>query len=132
MIPIGEFVDGYGDKVAALGGMDMDKLGRMEEADLRGYVRGILDECMPRRFALGSGYALDFPGIIPCRLPSAITHVGIQERKANRWRRRKCARTSRSTSARNGASAGIQRAMVPADLGSNFRSIGLKCLLWAV
>jgi len=35
--------------------VSMDKLGRMEENDLRAYVRGILDECMPKRFALGSG-----------------------------------------------------------------------------
>jgi len=55
IIPVAEFVDRYGDKVAALGGVDMDKLGRMEEADLRTYVRGILDKCMPGRFALGSG-----------------------------------------------------------------------------
>lgn len=55
IIPIGEFVNRYGDEVAALGGVDMDRLGRMEEADLRAYVRGILEECMPGRFALGSG-----------------------------------------------------------------------------
>ena len=41
--------------MAALGGVDMDKLGRMGEADLRAYVRKILDQCMPGRFALGSG-----------------------------------------------------------------------------
>ena len=55
IIPIGRFVDSYGDRVAALGGVDMDKLSRMPEQDLRGYVRGILDDCMPGRFALGSG-----------------------------------------------------------------------------
>ncbi len=55
IIPIGEFLDRYGDKVAALGGVDMDKLARMEEAELRRYVRTILGECMPGRFALGSG-----------------------------------------------------------------------------
>ena len=55
IIPIGEFQDRYGDQVAALGGVDMDKLARMEEAALRSYVKGILDQCMGGRFALGSG-----------------------------------------------------------------------------
>ena len=55
IIPVTEFLHRYGGQIAALGGVDMDKLGRMEEADLRGYVRDILDECMPGRFALGSG-----------------------------------------------------------------------------
>ena len=55
IIPISRFLDQYGDRVAALGGVDMDKLGRMDEGQLRAYVRTILDECMPKRFALGSG-----------------------------------------------------------------------------
>ena len=55
IIPIGKFLDRYGNRVAALGGVDMDNLARMEEADLRSHLRGILDECMPGRFALGSG-----------------------------------------------------------------------------
>ena len=36
----------------------MDKLGRMNESELRNYVRGILDECMPGRYALGSGNSI--------------------------------------------------------------------------
>jgi len=55
IIPIGRFAERYGDRVAALGGVDMDKLARMEEDDLRAYVRDILNKCMPGRFALGSG-----------------------------------------------------------------------------
>ena len=55
IIPIGEFLDQYGDRVAGLGGVDMDKLGRLEEDQLRAYVRRILDDCMPQQFALGSG-----------------------------------------------------------------------------
>jgi len=55
IMPITEFSQRYGDRIAALGGVDMDKLGRMGEPQLRKYVRGILDECMPGRFALGSG-----------------------------------------------------------------------------
>ena len=55
IVPVGRFMDRYGDEVAALGGVDVDKLARLQEADLRRHVRGILDRCMPGRFALGSG-----------------------------------------------------------------------------
>jgi uroporphyrinogen decarboxylase len=56
ILPIGAFKARYGGRVAALGGVDMDCLARMDEAALRRYVRKILDQCMPGgRFALGSG-----------------------------------------------------------------------------
>ena len=77
IIPIGEFVYRYGDKVAALGGVDMDKLSRMEEADLRAYVRGILDECMPGRFGLGSGNTV--ANYIPVR-----NYLAMRD-EASRW-----------------------------------------------
>ena len=50
-----EFKDRYGDRIAMLGGVDMDSLCRMNEADLRDYIRRLLSICMPNRFALGSG-----------------------------------------------------------------------------
>ncbi len=55
IMPVAEFSEKYGYKVAALGGVDMDKLARMNESELREYVRDILSDCMPGRFALGSG-----------------------------------------------------------------------------
>jgi len=55
IMPVAEFSQKYGHRIAALGGVDMDKLGRMSEPELTKYVRGILDKCMPGRFALGSG-----------------------------------------------------------------------------
>ncbi len=55
IIPVGDFMKLYGDRVAALGGLDMDKLARMSEPDLRAYVRETIEACMPGRFALGSG-----------------------------------------------------------------------------
>jgi len=55
IIPIPEFVKRYGSRVAALGGIDMDKLARLSESQLRSYVRETLSQCMPGRFALGSG-----------------------------------------------------------------------------
>ena len=56
IITVGEFLKRYGDKIAALGGIDMDKLSRMDEDSLRKYVRETIDECMEiGRYALGSG-----------------------------------------------------------------------------
>ncbi|MBU0596021.1 hypothetical protein KJ567_05005 [Candidatus Bipolaricaulota bacterium] len=56
IMPITEFMDTYGDRVAGLGGVDMDKLCRLEEPQLRAYCRSILDHCMPKgRFAFGTG-----------------------------------------------------------------------------
>jgi uroporphyrinogen decarboxylase len=56
ILPVTEFKAKYGHRVATLGGVDMDKLTRLDEADLRAYVREILEKCMPGgRFALASG-----------------------------------------------------------------------------
>ncbi|MCR4426736.1 MAG: hypothetical protein NUW23_11230 [Firmicutes bacterium] len=55
IMPVAEFQAACGQRVAALGGVDVDALCRMGEEELRGYVRGILSACMPRRYALGSG-----------------------------------------------------------------------------
>lgn len=55
IIPVTEFKRLYGDRVGVLGGVDVDKLCRLEEKELRAYVRDILDKCMPTRYALGSG-----------------------------------------------------------------------------
>lgn len=49
----------YGDRIGLLGGVDMDKLIRLEEKDLRKYIKNILDTCMVGgRFALGSGNSI--------------------------------------------------------------------------
>jgi len=50
-----DFKDRYGERIGMLGGVDMDNLCRMNEADLRTYIRDLLSSCMPDRFALGSG-----------------------------------------------------------------------------
>lgn len=51
-----DFKQRYGDRVTILGGIDVDKLARLPEPDLRAHVRTIIDACMPGgRFALGSG-----------------------------------------------------------------------------
>lgn len=58
IIPVIEFKKRYGDKIGILGGVDMDKLCRLENKELRLYVRSILQECMPYRYALGSGNSI--------------------------------------------------------------------------
>ncbi len=58
IVPVIEFKKKYGDRIAVLGGVDMDKLCRLDEKQLRRYVRNILDRCMPRRYALGSGNSI--------------------------------------------------------------------------
>ena len=56
ILPVGEFKRRYGDRVGVLGGVDVDKMCRSSEEEIRSYVRGILDECMPGgRYALGTG-----------------------------------------------------------------------------
>lgn len=56
ILPVTEFKARYGQRVAALGGVDIDKLVRSKEADLRAYIRNILEVCMPGgRFGLGCG-----------------------------------------------------------------------------
>ncbi len=56
IVPVTEVKARYGQRVALLGGADMDKLSTLADADLRVYLRGILEACMPGgRFAFGSG-----------------------------------------------------------------------------
>jgi len=75
IIPIGKFMERY-PQIAALGGIDMDKLGRMEEQELRKYVRNTLDECMPGRYALGSGNTI--ANYIPPRNYLAMLDEGLK------------------------------------------------------
>ena len=78
IIPVGKFIRKYGDRIAALGGIDMDKLGRMNEQELRKYVRDTLDECMPGRFALGSGNTM--ANYIPVENYLAMLEEGLKWR----------------------------------------------------
>ena len=55
IIAPGDFKARYGNRIAMMGGVDMDNLCRMNRADLRAYIRELLATCMPGRFALGSG-----------------------------------------------------------------------------
>ncbi len=56
IMPVSQFKQKYGKRIAVLGGIDIDRLCRLPEPELRQYVRQTLDACMPGgRYALGSG-----------------------------------------------------------------------------
>lgn len=64
IMPVWEFKRKYGDRIAVLGGVDVDKLARLSEGDLRAYVRKIIDACAPGGgFAIGSGNSI--PDYVP-------------------------------------------------------------------
>ena len=78
ILPVVDFKAHYGDRVATLGGIDMDKLVRLDEARLRDYVQSVLDQCMPGgRFALGTGNSV--ANYVPLR------NYTIMLEEARRW-----------------------------------------------
>ncbi len=59
IVPVTEMKRRYGDKIALLGGIDMDFLCRANETDLRKKVRNVLDICLPNGgYCLGSGNSI--------------------------------------------------------------------------
>lgn len=59
IMPVVEFKRKYGDRIAVLGGVDVNKLCQLKEKELRQYVREILDKCMSEGgYALGSGNSI--------------------------------------------------------------------------
>ncbi len=64
VLPIWEAKKRYGSRICLLGGVDVHKLATYDEASLRGYVRKVIDACVPGgRFALGAGNSI--PSYIP-------------------------------------------------------------------
>lgn len=56
ILPVTEFKKKYGDRVTPLGGVDMDKLCRLSEKELRDYCKSVLDKCMyDGRYVYGTG-----------------------------------------------------------------------------
>jgi len=74
--PVTEYHRRYGDRIGILGGVDMDKLTRTNESELRKYVRGVLDECMLGRYALGSGNSI--ANYIPVKNYLAMLDEGLK------------------------------------------------------
>lgn len=64
--PVAEFKRRYGDRLAAIGGIDMDVISRCSEDEVRSYTRGVIDECAP-----GGGWALGTGNSVPNYVPVA-------------------------------------------------------------
>lgn len=64
ILPVTEFHARYGDRIAALGGIDVDFLCRASVEDIRARVRATKQELQPKgRYALGSGNSI--PSYVP-------------------------------------------------------------------
>lgn len=64
IMPVAEFQARYGERVGALGGVDIDILARSSPEGIRTEVRRLIEVCGPRgRFAIGSGNSI--PSYIP-------------------------------------------------------------------
>lgn len=76
IISIADFKKTYGNRVAALGGVDIDKIARMEQEELRKYVRQVISQCLPMgRFALGTGNSV--ANYIPTENYLAMVEEGL-------------------------------------------------------
>ncbi|MFQ3548321.1 MAG: uroporphyrinogen decarboxylase family protein [Armatimonadota bacterium] len=56
--PVTKAKELWGDRIALLGGVDVDFLCRADESSLRAYVRNIMEKCGDKGFALGSGNSI--------------------------------------------------------------------------
>jgi uroporphyrinogen decarboxylase len=54
----------YGNRIALLGGFDIDKLSRMDEAQVREHTRMLMERCRP-----GGGWALGTGNSVPAYIP---------------------------------------------------------------
>ncbi|MBN2578582.1 MAG: hypothetical protein JXB10_06280 [Pirellulales bacterium] len=64
ILPVWEAKRLYGDRIALLGGVDVNKLASLKPDELRVYLRGIIEKCAPGgRFAIGAGNSI--PSYVP-------------------------------------------------------------------
>lgn len=71
-----DFKRRYGNRVTILGGVDVDKLCRLPEPELRRHVRKVLDACAPGgRYCLGSGNSVT--NYVPVRNYLAMVEEGL-------------------------------------------------------
>jgi uroporphyrinogen decarboxylase len=64
IMPVAQFEREYGDRLAAIGGIDMDVISRCSEDEVREYTRGVIEECAP-----GGGWALGTGNSVPNYVP---------------------------------------------------------------
>jgi uroporphyrinogen decarboxylase len=77
IMPVAEVKHRWGDRIAICGGVDVDKLSRWPEEDLRAYVRKILEDCAPGGgYLLGSGNSV--PNYIPAENFLAMLDEGVR------------------------------------------------------
>ena len=75
ILPVTEAKKRYGDRVALLGGIDMDVLSRACEDEVRSYTRAVIEACAPGGgWALGTGNTL--ANYIPVRNYLAMLETG--------------------------------------------------------
>lgn len=60
IMPVDEFKRQYGRRITPLGGLDVDKICRMEKGEIRTYARAMIEKCWAedRYWALGTGNSL--------------------------------------------------------------------------
>jgi uroporphyrinogen decarboxylase len=75
IIPVGESKRRWGDRIAILGGVDMDFLCRSTEDEVRAYTRRVIEECAP-----GGGYALGTGNTVANYIPVRNYLAMVQER----------------------------------------------------
>jgi len=81
IIPVAEFQKKYGDRIAVLGGLDINILTRCTPEEVRREIGKLMDECGPRgRYAVGSGNSV--PSYIPvanylAMVEEAVTRRGL-------------------------------------------------------
>ena len=57
--PVTRYKKTWGGRVGIIGGVDLDKLSRLDEQQLREYIRGVLEACMEDgRYVFGSGNSI--------------------------------------------------------------------------
>lgn len=64
IIPVEKFQEKYGDRIAVLGGMDLNILSAQTQEEVRKHTRYLIETCGPRgRYAIGSGNSI--PSYVP-------------------------------------------------------------------
>jgi uroporphyrinogen decarboxylase len=79
IMPVEHFKAAYGDRVCAVGGIDIDFLCRADEEQVRARVREVLDACMP-----GGGYVLGTGNSVTNYIPVQNFLAMVDE--GHRWR----------------------------------------------
>ena len=79
IMPVQEFQKKYGDRIAVLGGLDINILTRSTPAEVRREIGKLMDECGPRgRYAVGSGNSV--PSYIPVENYLAMVEEAVNRR----------------------------------------------------